>query len=158
MRAAISVTSDDQSLTIKSRIKTKISCIAYFIQFALSDLVFSLQFVLPSNTARASVMVLLWQKEVTLPSSVQRREFQDQRSPGWKMGDLFLGSTEPRSWTREGCCRWKTWRCQTLGATLALLWTRQDRLTAGMTSVYMVRVVFSLLLFFFARPHFYILF
>lgn len=135
-------------------INTKICWVTYPVQF---DLIFSLQFVLPSNTARVSVMMLLWQKEVMLPSSVQLRAFQDQRSPGWKMGDLFLGSIVPRSWTREGCCRSRMLRCQTLGATPALLWTQQDRLTAGMTSVYTVRVMFSLLLFF-ARPNFYIMF
>lgn len=126
---------DEEPLT-----NTKICWVTYPIQF---DLIFSLQFVLPSNTARVSVMMLLWQKEVMLPSSVQLRAFQDQPSPGWKMGDLFLGSTVPRSWTREGCCRSKMLRCQTLGATPALLWTQQDRLTAGMTSVYTVRVMFS---------------
>lgn len=93
--------SDDE----ETLINTKICWVTYPIQFAPSELIFSSQFVLPSNTTRVWAVMLLWPKEVMLPSSVQPRVLQDQRSPGWKMADLFLGSTMPRSWTREGCCR-----------------------------------------------------
>lgn len=108
---------------------------------APTHLLFSLQSALPSDTARATAMISRWQKEGMWPYSARPRVCQGRRSHGWKTDAQSQASTAQRCRTKDGCCRLKTLRCQTLDATPASLLTWQGRPTASMTSVYMVWLV-----------------